>query len=59
MMDMYLDELYDYRNWRRELEGIFILDNVYGGYIGTKISKDRPDSVWEWLKIKGLRFVLC
>ena len=56
---MYLDELYDYRNWRRELEGIFILDNVYGGYIGTKISKDRPDSVWEWLKIKGLRFVLC
>ena len=25
---MYLDELYDYRNWRRELEGIFILDNT-------------------------------
>ena len=54
MMDMYFDDFYSFRGWLREPEGIFILDNVYGGYVGTKISKDKPDSVWEWLKRIGV-----
>ncbi len=60
---MYLDGLYNYPERRRWPEGIYldyILDNVYvyGGYVGTKISKDRPDSVWEWLKIKGVTCII-
>ena len=55
---MYLDELYDFREWHREPEGILIYDDVYGGYIGTKLSKDRPDSVWEWLKMMGVTRII-
>ena len=55
---MYLDGLYDFRRWLREPEGILIYDNVYGGYVGTKISKDRPDSVWEWLKMMGVTRII-
>lgn len=53
-----LDELYDSRNCHRKPEGIFIYDNVYGGYVGTKISKDRSDSVWEWLKMMGVTRII-
>ena len=47
---MYFDELSYLYEWRREPKGILIYDKVYGGYVGTKISKDKPNSVWEWLK---------
>ncbi len=55
---MYINESYSFRGWLREPEGIFVLDNVYGGYVGTKISKDRPDSVWEWLKMIGVTRII-
>lgn len=55
---MYFDELSFLFNWRREPKGILIYDNVYGGYVGTKISKDRPDSVWEWLKKMGVTRII-
>ena len=55
---MYFDELSYLFDWRREPKGILIYDKVYGGYIGTKISKDRPDSLWEWLKRMGVTRII-
>ena len=53
-----MNELYSFRGWPREPEGILVYDNVYGGYVGTKISKDRPDTVWEWLKMIGVTRII-
>ena len=55
---MCLDEFYSFRVWPREPEGILVYDNVYGGYVGTKISKDRQDSVWHWLKKIGVTRII-
>ena len=55
---MYFDELSYLYKWRREPKGILIYDKVYGGYVGTKISKDKPDSVWEWLKKMGVTRII-
>ena len=51
---MFLNEFY----WPRGPKGILIYDKVYGGYVGTKISKDKPNSVWEWLKEIGVTHII-
>ena len=50
MKDMYFDELSCLYKWRREPKGILIYDKVYGGYIGTKISKERHHT-YHWPKV--------
>lgn len=60
-MDMNLD-VFDLRGLRREGEEIpwflQLAQDVYGGYVGEKLSKDSPKVFWEGLKRMGVTQII-
>ena len=61
-MAMNLNELYNIRGLQRVREELpwflQLAQNVYGGYVGEKLSKDSPKVVWEGLKRMGVTQII-
>lgn len=59
---MNLDELYDLQGLQRDHEAIpsflQLTQNVYGGYIGEKLSQNSPVAVWKGLKKMGVTQII-
>ena len=57
-----MNELYNIRGLQRVREELpwflQLAQNVYGGYVGEKLSKDSPKVVWEGLKRMGVTQII-